>query len=58
MLMVTQDEDSVRVQVGAKGWEVRRERGEETNMVVMNDAISRDSQSVLRPDEVKFWEHS
>jgi hypothetical protein len=56
--MVTQDEDSVRVQVGAKGWEVRRERAEETNMVVMNDAISRASQSVLRPDEAKFWEHS
>jgi hypothetical protein len=58
VLMVTQDEDSVRVQVGAKGWEVRRERAEETNMVVMNDAISRASQSVLRPDEAKFWEHS
>ena len=42
-MMKTQDDDSVRAQVEASGWDVRGERGKETNMVVMNDAIESES---------------
>ena len=38
---MTQDEDAVRVQVGTKGWEDRGDRGEDTYMVVRNEAIKR-----------------
>jgi hypothetical protein len=41
VLIVTEEEDSVSVHWGERGWEERGGRGEETNIVVMNEAIFR-----------------